>query len=411
MTNDLAAGDSCESVERSAEAAGRAVFGDAWTDTRRSRASGRIELIGNHLDYNGGPVLAAAIDRRTMVLGGLGTPGTVEIVFAGQSTGPESIEIDATADWRNPVGSIVPADYARGVIAASLDHGFPVTDGGRLAVSGNVPFGLGVSSSAALCVALTLALTRERPDDRSLVLIAQDAEHRAGTPCGTMDQSASVAGGVILYEGATSTSQALRPDLGSYTFVLADSGVDRSLASSVYPQRVREAAETLERVNVLLKTNHRHLAQVSVPAFEAVERSGALSPTLLSRLAHVVSEAARVAMATNSLRAGDWPEFGRLMTESGRSSAGDYDVSHPRVEELVALLHRQPGVAGARMMGGGGGGSALALVRTDLLDGIAPALDADYYGPHGLLGRPDRVLTCRFGPAADIESDPSSDGG
>ncbi|MDQ3167925.1 MAG: hypothetical protein M3P94_04670, partial [Chloroflexota bacterium] len=322
MTKDLAAGDSCESVERSAETAGRAVFGDAWTVTRRSRASGRIELIGNHLDYNGGPVLAAAIDRRTMVLGGMGTPGTVEIVFAGQSTGPESIEIDATADWRNPVGSIVPADYARGVIAASLDHGFPVTDGGRLAVSGNVPFGLGVSSSAALCVALALALTRERPDDRSLVLIAQDAEHRAGTPCGTMDQSASVAGGVIAFEGATNGVRQLAPDLGDLVFAVADSGVERSLGASSYPIRVEESTRALALAQHRLTREIPHLAALSAADLTTLtEHADRLPDPLFQRVRHIVTETARVKEGISALASAAWPRFGELMTASGRSSA------------------------------------------------------------------------------------------
>ncbi|MEJ7761210.1 MAG: galactokinase family protein [Thermomicrobiales bacterium] len=389
-------------IERRAEELGQASFGPSWAMSRLARASGRIELIGNHLDYNGGPVLAAAIDRQTLVLGGPGTPGTVEVVFADRASGIESIDVTATAGWSGSGNQIVPADYARGVVAALTGRGVSMTGASRLVVAGDVPFGLGVSSSAALCVALTMALAATRPSDLDVVLIAQEAEHRAGTPCGTMDQSASVAGGVILYDGATSEFRHLRPDLGAFTFLLADSGVDRSLAASVYPDRVREAAETLARVNALLKKNHRHLARVSVPAYETVERSGALPPVLLSRLAHVVSETARVAMATKSLRGGDWLEFGRLMSESGRSSAGDYDVSHPRVEELVALLLRQPGVAGARMMGGGGGGSVLALVRSADVGSITAALDAGYHAPHGLLARTDRVLACRFGPAAGV---------
>ncbi len=389
-------------TERRASESGRDLYGQQWVLSRRSHASGRIELVGNHLDYNGGPVLAAAIDRQTTVLAGAGDPTRVEIIFADRGSMVETIDVAETADWRSPGGAIRPLDYARGVLAALDARGIALHSTTRMVVAGDVPFGLGVSSSAALTVALTLALAAERPDDMTTVLVAQEAEHRAGTPCGTMDQSASVAGGVILYDGATSAVQRLTPELGEFTFLLADSGVDRSLAASVYPDRVRESADALTQVNALLKTNHRYLAAVSVSAFETVERSGALPPVLLSRLAHIVSETARVSMATKSLRGGDWLEFGRLMTESGRSSASDYDVSHPRVEELVALLLRQPGVAGARMMGGGGGGSVLALVRNRDVEAIATTLGDAYHGPHGLRDRPDRVLACRFGPAADV---------
>ncbi len=396
-----ATADHAAARDRAARA-GRAAFGDGWAPTRVAVAPGRIELIGNHVDYNGGPVLCAAIDRAVVVAADTGgEPGTVAAVAAdAPELGVGTVPL-AIGDWRNPASPPRTFDYVRGLVAAAGQRaGTTVRGGTRLAIAGDVPIGFGLSSSAALCVGLALALVEERPPFADLVLLAQEAEHRAGTPCGTMDQSASVSGGVILYDGATLAVTPLAPDLGDHVFVVADSGVEHSLGASSYPVRVRESAAAREQAAVILGRPVPHLAALSA---DDLARLAALPEPLLSRVRHQVTETARVREGVVALREGNWPAFGRLMTASGRSSATDYAISHPRVEALVAEALASDGVLGARMMGGGEGGSILVLVRRDRVTPLEAALRAGYYRQHGMDEREGLLHACSFAPGARLD--------
>src|SRR5918997_4384722 len=224
-----------ESRGRAVQAA-RDAFGPDWKPDGVAIAPGRVELLGNHLDYNGGPVLAAAIDRFIVVYAADtdGTDRTVAVIAADIAEAARGSFRAADLDeWRNPTPPPQSLDYGRGVIAAVLARSAvtlwaPV----QVAFAGDVPIGFGVSSSAALCVGLALALTRPTPPHKELVLLAQEAEHRAGTPCGAMDQSASLAGGVIAFSGADLSVERLAPALGDLVFAVVDSGVERSLGAS-----------------------------------------------------------------------------------------------------------------------------------------------------------------------------------
>lgn len=364
------------------------------------KAPGRLELLGNHIDYNGGPVLAAAIDRFVVAaVDDQSTDGEdISVVMA--DAGDHQVVRHAPwilADWRNlqpPPGS---HDYVRGVIATGLGRdGGSMRDGGRVAVAGDVPIGFGLSSSAALCVALTLALHEGEIEDRDLVLRAQEAEHRAGTPCGTMDQSASVGGGIIQYDGSTTTFERLNPDLGDLVFAVADSGVHRSLGESSYPTRVAESAEALAIVNQTLGANLENLASVTLDDLEQTP----LTPVLQRRVRHVVTETARVREGIRAVQRGDWTRFGQLMTESGRSSAIDYDISHPKVEELVAESLEVDGVLGARMMGGGEGGTALILLPGAVVPALRQRLSSGFYARNGRQDAETAVHVFAFAPGA-----------
>ena len=367
-------------------------------------APGRIELLGNHLDYNGGPVLAAAIDRYVVVVRGDGDAsiGLIAADVIGATT--ESLDPTTLRDWRNPSSPPGPADYARGAIAAMLaryDVGLMAPS--TLAIAGDVPIGFGLSSSAALCVAFSLALTKEAPPARNLVLIAQEAEHRAGTPCGTMDQSASVAGGVIRFDGATLGVERLAPDLAGLVFAVADSGVERHLATSAYPTRVAEGQQATLRLRALLGVALPHLAALTPEEWTSADRRGGLPDLLARRVRHVVSETQRVAAGADALAAGDWERFGALMTASGRSSATDYDISHPRVEEMVSEALEVDGVLGARMMGGGEGGTVLMLLARDAVSLVERRLRAGYYRRYGMEHRRDLIHVCAFTDGARVE--------
>lgn len=394
-----------ESLGRAVQAA-RDAFGSAWNPDGFAIAPGRIELLGNHVDYNGGPVLAAAIDR-FIVVAIARDPGRAQTVRAIAADAPDeavaTLDAHALADWRNASPPPRSLDYVRGVLAglqtqerSSLRTRLPAS----IAIAGDVPIGFGVSSSAALCVSLALALGDGFSGPEEVVLLAQEAEHRAGTPCGTMDQSASISGGVIAFDGATLGVERLSPRLGDLVFAVADSGVERSLSTSSYPRRVEESRQALELARTQLGTGIPYLAAITPEQLDALDRDDVLPEPLLRRVRHVVEETARVAEGRAAMAAGDWPRFGRLMTASGHSSATLYEISHPRVEELVAEALTVAGTLGARMMGGGEGGAALALISRDAVPGLEETLRSGYYARHGMADRDGLIHTCAFAPGA-----------
>ena len=400
------AGTTASESARRAVATGRQAFGTSWSPDRIVIAPGRIELLGNHVDYNGGPVLAAAI-HRFIVIAASPEPGDTGMVRAIAADAPDEpmavLEEKDLAGWRNLALPPRPSDYVRGLLASlqerpTLKPRLPSS----LAIAGDVPIGFGVSSSAALCVGLALALAEGFEGPEAIVLLAQEAEHRAGTPCGTMDQSASVAGGVIAFDAATLGVERLSPTLGDLVFAVVDSGVDRSLSASAYPRRVEESREALERARRALGTEIPHLAALTATQLSDLEKQGALPDPLGKRARHVVEETARVTTGRAAMIAGDWRRFGRLMTESGRSSANLYDISHPRVEELVAEALQCEGVLGARMMGGGEGGSALILLPRKAVARLEASLRGSYYARHGMADRDGLLHTCGFAPGATV---------
>ncbi len=395
-------------IERALRA-GAETFGPAWHPTLVARAPGRLELLGNHVDYNGGPVLAAAIDRHVVaVIEESDSPlRRVEVVMADPDGMPRlRAGVDDLEGWRNPGPPPRPLDYARGAIAATLAHGGELRAPSRIAVAGDVPIGFGLSSSAALCVALCLALNSQQPGFRDLVLMAQEAEHRAGTPCGTLDQSVSVAGGVVRYDGATLTTERLDPDLGDHVFAVADSGVARSLGASSYSLRVAESRQALDLARQLVDPSLPNLAALGQDGYERLVAlvAGMAPEALLRRVRHVVTEVARVEQGMAAMRAGDWVAFGALMTASGRSSAVDYEISHPRVEELVQESLAVDGVLGARMMGGGEGGSALILLPRSRVESLIRHLYDGYYARHGMARRQHLVHLFGFDTGAALET-------
>jgi galactokinase len=254
-----------------------------------------------------------------------------------------------------------------------------------------------MSSSAALCVALTLLLNADPPAGAELVFDAQAAENWTGVPCGTMDQSASVFGHVIRYEGPEGTDSIV-PELGNYCFVVVDSRVDRSLGSSSYPVRVKECAQSVELLERHWGRQVANLAAVRLSDLTTLESGDdrVLPMRLLARVRHIVTEVHRVGEGEVAMQSRDWKTFGALMNESGASSAGDYEISHPRVEALVAAMRVVPGVVGARMMGGGEGGAALALLRIDALDDLRSAL-ALHFDDDSML---TTVVPLSFAPGA-----------
>jgi galactokinase len=219
-----------------------------------------------------------------------------------------------------------------------------------------------------------------------------------------MDQSASVAGGVIDFDCASLQVTALSPQLDDYVFADADSGVSRSLGTSSYPTRVAECREALEIARHELNTPVPYLAAISHEQLSRLETQHVLSPELEKRVRHVVEETERVSRGRTAVTEADWETFGQLMTASGRSSALLYEISHPEVEELVAVALQQQGVLGARMMGGGEGGAVLALLRRDQVDAFAQGLRTGFYQQRGRVDEAGLIHICSFSPGAALIS-------
>lgn len=385
-------------------AQGQQAFGADWNPTLQATAPGRLELLGNHVDYNGGLVLAGAIDRRVTALAGSTQSGSGMISLFAPNVDPEVAHVPLGGpEVSKDADATSPADYLAGIMQALNEKERPIRKDLQILVSGDVPVGFGMSSSAALCVSLALLLSVEELEAQRLVSIARRAEHIIGAPVGAMDQSASVAGGVILFDGATEQVDVLEPDLGDHVFTVASSGVHHALGQSAYPRRVEESEQARQLICANSSIGVDYLGQIVPQEWNElhVESPSWLPAVLQRRVQHVVSEVARVQEGVQAIRANDWNRFGSLMTVSGRSSAVDYEISHPVVEELVSALVGHSGVLGARMMGGGEGGPALALLRRDAVDDVRASLGNGFFAKHDL-DPEDAFEVCAFGTGATL---------
>lgn len=354
----------------------RSTFGGAATVV--AQAPGRVNLIGEHTDYNQGLVLPFAIDRAIRVAAGLGKREVVQVHSAALGeTVTFPCEVSEPADerpWQN---------YARGVVAGLRRRGV-ASKGAELWIEGNLPMGHGLGSSAALCVAITLALARLagaglRP--RDIVELAQVAEREfAGTPCGIMDPYASMfgqAGHALLLDCRSNTHEGVPLSLQRVELLAVPSGAEHDLSCSAYEQRVHECHGAVAELSAV-EPGIRSLRDVT----EGMLRG---SPAKLDAIAakrayHVVTENRRVVEAVAALRSGRLEDLGRLLNASHDSLRDNYEVSCPEVEALIAALRADDDVLGARMIGGGFGGTVLALVRK----GAARRL-IDTFNEHGPL--------------------------
>lgn len=324
-----------------------------------AEAPGRVNLIGEHTDYNGGFVLPIAIDRTVAVALGRRDDGVVRAfsIDYGQCDefAAERVHrfLGTRGGWR---------DYVRGVVWALLDEQTAVR-GADLAIAGDVPRGAGLSSSAAIEVAVAGALTAGADiEPRALALLCQKAENLfVGVRCGIMDQMASALGreGHALLIDCRSLGCEPVPLPPGIAIVVIDSKVPRNLAETPYNTR-REECEAAARALGVESLRDADEAMLS-----------RLSGGLLKRARHVVAENARVLATVEALRAGDLGAVGCLLAESHASLRDGFEVSTPELDLLVELAGGVEGVVGARMTGGGFGGCTINLVREEAAGRIA----------------------------------------
>lgn len=341
-----------------------------------ARAPGRVNLIGEHTDYNDGFVLPAAIGVETQVAARRRADRVLRIVAVDFDGAESRWEIDApyAPDPAQPW-----ANYARGMVAAmrAAGHAIPGAD---LAVSGTIPKGSGLSSSASLTVAVGTALSALGAldlDGTALARLAQASETEyVGMPCGIMDQLISargVAGHALLIDCRSLEAQPVALPEG-VAVMIVHSGITRGLVEGHYAAR-RTACE-------------QAAAALGVPALRDAtlamleEARAKLDPVTLARARHVITENARTLAAAQALRSGNLPRLGALMAQSHASMRDDFAITTPRIDALVAELQGLiSGEGGARMTGGGFGGAVVAVMQQARAAQVAAAIT--YRTPEG----------------------------
>jgi galactokinase len=338
-------------------------------------APGRVNLIGEHTDYNGGLVLPIAIRERTRVAAA-SRPDRIIRAYSLSLKKERSFSLDGPWQRRGKW-----LDYVEGMARSLVARGVPV-GGADLMIASDVPPGAGLSSSAALELAVgqaLLSLASHSMAPRDLALAGQAAEHDyVGVNCGLMDQLVSAlgrAGHALLIDcRSLEITEVKIPDL-SAKIVVFDTRVRHAHAASGYNRRREECQEALAKLNEagFALSSLRDLA---VERLEAAERQ--LPDPLGSRVRHVVRENGRTAAAVDALKRSHLAGLGRLMNGSHASLRDDYAVSSPELDHLVDVAQRQEGVLGARMTGGGFGGSVIVLVKTPNVDAVCTALRTSF---------------------------------
>lgn len=357
------------------------------------QAPGRVNLIGEHTDYNDGLVLPCAIDYKTVISARLSGNRTVRVVAVDYDNALDEYSLDEPI---TPREDMQWANYVRGVVKELVDMGLPMV-GMDMAIAGDVPQGAGLSSSASLEVAVCrLFATQPGFEDISLTkmaLIAQRAENEfVGCKCGNMDQIISangVAGHALLID-CRSLEVAATPIPSNASIVIINSQVRRGLVESAYNKRREQCEAAAAHYGV------KALRDVTVAQLEA--GAGGLDAEVLKRARHVVTENDRVELAVKALADGDLVRMGELMEASHVSMRDDFEITVPAIDHLVSIVKNVIGASGGvRMTGGGFGGCVVALVPNELVDAVRAAIDEGYRSPsdeHAI------VYVCTAAPGA-----------
>ncbi len=350
------------------------------------QAPGRVNLIGEHTDYNDGFVLPCAIDYRTVIAVRRRPDRRLRVVAADLHGETDEIDLDGdiahhpTQQW---------SDYVRGTVRMLREHlaahGLRLA-GADLAIAGNVPQGAGLSSSAALEVAVGQVWRQLGGLDDALLsavdlaVLAQRAENRfVGVNCGIMDQMISAcgqAGHALLIDCRHLAQRRAVPMPAGVAVMIVHSRVRRGLVDSEYNTRRQqcEAAAAHYRVPALRDVDETRLTQ----------DAAGLDPLVFRRARHIVTENARTLAAAQALQAGDLKRLGTLMAASHASMRDDFEITHPAIDRLVEIAQAAIGPrGGARMTGGGFGGCIVAVLPDAQVDAVRAAIEAGYRSPEG----------------------------
>ena len=332
-------------------------------------APGRVNLIGEHTDYNDGFVLPIAIERETVAVYGHREDRLIRMASTAD-------EMEADVDLSDHITPAEPAwaNYCRGVISGLLGAGMRL-EGMSVMFDSDVPLGGGLSSSASLEVATALAMlngTGGGLEDGELAKICQMAEHEfAGTPCGIMDQSIAImgrAGRALLLDCRSGETRQIPFGNPELVLLVADTKVKHELNDGGYAARRQQCYDAAAKLGV------DKLRDADAAMVIKANSDGTLSEKEVMRACHVVSEIGRTLEAVVALERGDYHRFGELMVESHNSLRDDYEVSCEELDAIVEIAGGCEGVYGARMTGGGFGGCAIILTTAASADTVTQTI-------------------------------------
>jgi galactokinase len=344
---------------------------------------GRVNLIGEHTDYNGGAVFPCALsfgtymllsknDKKVMNFKSLNQPETVCLGFDKLTTRLEN-------SWAN---------YPLGVIAQFVKRGMKISEGYDMLIWGNVPNGAGLSSSAALEVVTAFAFNDQlntRFNRTVLAQIGQTAEHEfALVNCGIMDQFVSANGAkdhAVHLNCDTLEFELVPVKLDGVKIVISNTHSPHKLDSGAYNQRVAQCQLAVKQLNSVISI--KYLAELTEAKFKEVE-SAITDPVAHKRARHVVGEVQRTSDAVKALKAGDLTKFGKLMNASHVSLRDDYEVTGPELDCMAEEAWKIKGVIGSRMTGGGFGGCTVSLVKDEAIDTFIKEVGAAYEAKIGI---------------------------
>lgn len=354
------------------------------------RAPGRVNLIGEHTDYNDGFVLPMAIDRAAWIAL---RPRTDRRLVVQSLDFDQSVDVDLNQMTNTGPGW---AEYLKGVAWALTDSGKQL-EGWEGVTAGDVPIGAGLSSSAALELATARAFATVSQLDwnpAQMALLSQRAENKwVGVNCGIMDQMISAAGaaGHALLIDCRSLENQLVPLPPGNAVIVLDTATRRGLVDSAYNERRAQCEAAARFFNV------KALRDVSVAQFEA--RAAELDEVTRRRARHVVTENDRTLKAAEVMRAGDAAALGLLMNASHDSLRDDFEVTNSALNVIVEIARQQPGCWGARMTGAGFGGCAVALVKAEAATAFDQAVTTTYTQATGLT---PNVYICHASDGASV---------
>ncbi len=345
-------------------------------------APGRVNIIGEHVDYSDGMVLPFAISQAIVVSASMDNSGLVTVHSAGLDK-RTSFPVDVNSPSNPPAWE----NYIRGMVHGLCKKGVHLL-GAKLLIDGNLQSGYGMSSSAALCVSAGMALTKlahvEIPREQ-IAKIAQTSEHDfVGMPCGIMDQMAvcfAKKDHATLIDCKDLTHEYVPCRTNNVSFLVIPSGVNHSLTDGAYEKRV---ASCRKAVSVISQTNSEIRTLRDVDADTLTAHRDKLDRTTFNRAQHVISEMARVNSAVEALRAGNWHRVGALLWQTQDSLRDEYEVSCEEIDQLIDILRKESSVLGARMVGGGFGGIVLAVVQTEHIAKIQELVATAFYAALGI---------------------------
>ncbi len=343
-------------------------------------AAGRINVIGEHVDYCGGKVFPAALNLRCNIYARKTGGNTIRMAFNGIL---EIVELDIKK--LDSYKGLKIGNYQAGVAYFLQQKGVEIV-GCDLYYDCTVPFGSGLSSSAAIEVATAVALSEYagvKYDKVEIALLSQKAENEyAGVNCGIMDQFASAMGKkdhAVLLDCSTLSYEYVPLQLGEYCLVVANCNKPHSLVESKYNVRRQEVETALKTIQTVLPVSC--LAEVTPKQFAEVKYL--LAGVVEKRAEHVVMECDRVNRAVTALKAGDLEELGRLLNESHYSLRDLYEVTGRELDTLSSLARSEKGCLGSRMIGAGFGGCTISIVKKSMVENFIRHVDKAYYDAIG----------------------------